>query len=78
MMYNKLEDYLTDDTFIKYVLDGEANKWQELSLGNIQYRDIYDEAIQILLASESVEVCLNNSECNELKNRIFDSLALEN
>ena len=48
MMYLKLEDYLTDDTFIYYVLDGEANKWQELSLGNIQYRDIYDEVRQLL------------------------------
>ncbi len=77
-MYNKLEDYLTDDAFIKYVLDGEANQWQNLSNEDIRYKQIYNEAIQILLASESVEVCLNNSECSELKDRIFGSLALEN
>ncbi len=75
-MYNKIEDYLKDDDFIKYIL-GESNEWDYASKETIDNISLYDEAKQIILAPADIDTDLSSKECEELKMQIFSMLGLE-
>ena len=75
-MYNKIEDYLKDDDFIKYIL-GESKEWDCASKETRDNISLYDEAKQILLAPAEVEMQLSSEEADELKLRILSTLGLE-
>ena len=78
-MLNKVEDFLRDDDFIRFVLNGISDaesKDEVLGKEHSEIQVISDEAKAILLSSSNVESGLSLLEINELKRRIFDSVGI--
>lgn len=79
-MYNKVEDFLKDDQFIKYVLNEapeSALYWKEILGEHSELLKVFEEAKFILLAPEDVKIDLESSEKDELKQRIFATLEID-
>ncbi|MCD7926723.1 hypothetical protein [Bacteroidaceae bacterium] len=79
-VYNRVEDFLKDDDFIKYVLDAApetASHWEELLEEHTEQLKVFEEAKMVLLASENMEYMMSPSEQGELKQRIFATLNIE-
>ena len=69
-VYSKVEDFLKDDDFIKYVLDDapeSAFHWDKL----------LKEHAELLVSDEAMEV-MTLSEERKLKHRIFTTLEINN
>ena len=80
-MYNKVEDFLKDDDFIRYVLDAapeNTSVWEEFLRGHAELLEVFEEAKEILLASEDVTDTMSLSDKRELKQRIFTTLEISN
>ena len=76
-MYSKVEDFLKDDDFIKFVLDAApetASRWSKFLGEHAELLEVFEEAKKVLLASE--EVITSLEKC-ELKQRIFITLKIE-
>lgn len=77
IMYNKVEDYLRDDDFIRYALDGCSEyeqHWEECGRSKIDsISTAFNKAIHIL---QNLDNCtlLNDEEIAILKSRIFKTL----
>ena len=77
-VYSKVEDFLKDDDFIKYVLDDApetASRWSKLLKEHAELLEVFEEAGKILMASE--EEVITSIEKWELKQRIFTTLKIE-
>ena len=73
-MYNNVEDYLKDENFIKFILGDTTHNWNETLPKQAECLKAYDEARQILLASEDVDTEFTLQEKDELKKQIFNLL----
>lgn len=77
---NTLEDFLKDDSFIRYVL-GESmedeSAWKTFCKRCPESEEIFEEAKSVLLAPLDVDAGISLSEKQELKDRIFESLKVE-
>ena len=73
-MYSKVEDFLKDDDFIKYVLDDapeSAFHWDKLLKEHA-------ELLKVLLVSDEAMEVMTLSEERKLKHRIFTTLEINN
>ena len=80
-VYSKVEDFLKDDDFIKYVLDvapETASHWRELLKEHTEQLKVFEEAKKVLLVSEETMEGMAPSEEKELKHRIFTTLEINN
>lgn len=77
IMYNTVEEYLVDDDFIKYVLDGEMNEWSEIVQKANVRSDVLERAKRILLATDDVVSDFDKQDSKELKQRVFTTLGLQ-
>lgn len=78
-VYSKVEDFLKDDEFIKYVLDAapeSASRWSELWKGHAELLNIFKEARSVILDSEEKEE-MTLMEKRDLKQRIFTTLNIK-
>lgn len=78
-VYNRVEDFLKDDKFIRAVLchsSLSADYLRKLKEENEGCAESYEEAMQILLAEKVDRPILTDEECRELKIRIFKTLAI--
>lgn len=78
-VYNKVEDFLKDDDFIKYVLDvapESASFWEKLLKGHAELLKVFEEAKSVILASGDMEERMSPFEKNELKQRVFTTLEI--
>lgn len=78
-VYSKVEDFLKDDEFIKYVLDDapeSASHWSELWKGHAELLNIFKEARSVILDSEEIEE-MTLMEKRDLKQRIFTTLNIK-
>lgn len=78
-VYSKVEDFLKDDEFIKYVLDAapeSASRWSELWKGHAELLNIFKEARSVILDSEEIEE-MTLMEKRDLKQRIFTTLNIK-
>lgn len=79
-VYSKVEDFLKDDEFIKYVLDAApelASRWSELLKGHAELLKVFKEARSVILASEETEEKMTLVEERKLKQRIFTTLNIK-
>lgn len=79
-VYSKVEDFLKDDEFIKYVLDAapeSASRWSELLRERAELLKVFKEAETVLLASEEKGKEMTLKEKIELKQRIFTTLNIK-
>lgn len=77
--FDKVEDFLKDDSFINYVLGVSDNieKWNGLFRTNDKRLNaIAEQAKEILLAPFDVEIELPQSEAELLKSRIIKSIGI--
>lgn len=73
-MYSKVEDFLKDDDFIKYVLDDApemAFHWDKLLKEHAELLKVFEEAKNVLLVSDEAMEVMTLSEERKLKHRIF-------
>ena len=73
-MYSKVEDFLKDDDFIKYVLDDapeSAFHWDKLLKEHAELLKVFEEAKNVLLVSDEAMEVMTLSEERKLKHRIF-------
>lgn len=78
-VYSKVEDFLMDDDFIKYVLDMSpelAFRWESLLRRQSELFGIYEEAKAVLLAPADVGISMTQAENEDLKRRIFTTLEI--
>lgn len=78
-VYSKVEDFLMDDDFIKYVLDmspESASRWETLLRRQSELFGIYEEAKSILLAPIGIEIDMHQTENEKLKQCIFATLQI--
>lgn len=77
IMYNRVEDYLSDDDFIRYAIDGCSDNEQHwIDCGNSQSVSVsmaFKKAFHII---QNLDNCtlLSEEEIRILKNRIFKTL----
>lgn len=79
-VFYKVEDFLKDDEFIKYVLTeapGQILYWETLLMEHPELRKVFEEAKAILLAPEDIEVEMTQFEKDALKRSIFADLEIE-
>lgn len=79
-VYSKVEDFLKDDEFIKYVLDAapkSASRWSELLRERAELLKIFKEARSFLLSSEEIKEGMTLAEKRKLKQRIFTTLNIK-
>lgn len=79
-VYKRVEDFLKDDKFIKYVLDAApeiASYWKKFLEEHTELLTVFEEARSMLLASEKRMQTLSPFEVEELKQRIFITLKIE-
>lgn len=79
VVYSKVEDFLKDDDFIKYVLGDApetAARWEELIREHAELLEVLEEAKEVLLAPVELMDVMEPSEEKELKHRIFATLEL--
>lgn len=80
-VYSKVEDFLKDDNFIKYVLNDApemAAHWSSLLQEHAELLKAFEEAKKVLLAVEGAMEVMTPSEEKELKQRIFTTLEINN
>lgn len=80
-VYSKVEDFLKDDDFIKYVLDAApktASPWSKLLKEHAELLKVFEKAKEVLLASEEMMEVMTPSEERKLKHRIFTTLEINN
>lgn len=80
-VYSKVEDFLKDDDFIKYVLDDApemAFYWDKLLKEHAELLKVFEEAKDALLASDETAEVMTLSEERKLKQRIFTTLEINN
>ena len=80
-MYSKVEDFLKDDDFIKYVLDDapeSAFHWDKLLKEHAELLKVFEEAKNVLLVSDEAMEVMTLSEERKLKHRIFTTLEINN
>ena len=80
-VYSKVEDFLKDDDFIKYVLDAApetASHWSKLLKEHAELLKVFEEAKSVLVASEEIMEVMTPSEERVLKHRIFTTLEINN
>ena len=78
-VYSKVEDFLMDDDFIKYVLDmspESASRWESLLWRQSELFGIFEEAKSILLAPADIGIDMTQIENEGLKRRIFTTLEI--
>jgi len=78
-MYSKVEDFLKDDDFIKYVLDDApemAFHWDKLLKEHAELLKVFEEAKNVLLVSDNMKQAMLEYEKSELKQRIFTTLEI--
>ncbi|RHC25866.1 hypothetical protein DW857_01725 [Phocaeicola vulgatus] len=78
-MYSKVEDFLKDDDFIKYVLDDApemAFHWDKLLKEHAELLKVFEEAKNVLLVSDETMEVMTLSEERKLKHRIFTTLKI--
>lgn len=78
-MYSKVEDFLKDDDFIKYVLDDapeSAFHWDKLLKEHAELLKVFEEAKNVLLVSDNMKQAMLEYEKSELKQRIFTTLEI--
>ncbi len=78
-MYSKVEDFLKDDDFIKYVLDDapeSAFHWNKLLKEHAELLKVFEEAKNVLLVSDEAMEVMTLSEERKLKHRIFTTLEI--
>ncbi len=76
-IYNKVEDYLWDDGFVKAVLcHSPLSSFYFDKVENAHGSQIMKEACEILLMENSEVQALHENECIFLKKRIFKTLGL--
>ena len=78
-MYSKVEDFLKDDDFIKYVLDDapeSAFHWDKLLKEHAELLKVFEEAKNVLLVSDETMEVMTLSEERKLKHRIFTTLEI--
>lgn len=78
-VYSKVEDFLKDDDFIKYVLDDApemAFHWDKLLKGHAELLKVFEEAKNVLLVSDNMKQAMLEYEKSELKQRIFTTLEI--
>ncbi len=78
-MYSKVEDFLKDDDFIKYVLDDapeSAFHWDKLLKEHAELLKVFEEAKNVLLVSdEAMEVMtLSRNQTNTCCVRIISCI----
>lgn len=79
-VYSKVEDFLKDDGFIKYVLDDapeSASHWSELWKGHAELLNVFKEAKSVILDPEEIEEGMTLMEKRKLKQRIFTTLNIK-
>lgn len=79
-VYSKVEDFLKDDEFIKYVLDAApelASRWSELLKGHAELLKVFREARSVILDLEEIEEGMTLMEKRKLKQRIFTTLNIK-
>ena len=79
--YSKVEDFLKDDDFSKYVLDDApemAFYWDKLLKEHAELLKVFEEAKDALLASDETAEVMTLSEERKLKQRIFTTLEINN
>lgn len=79
-VYSKVEDFLKDDEFIKYVLDAapkSASHWSELLKGRAELLKVFREARSVILELEEIEEEMTLMEKRKLKQRIFTTLNIK-
>ena len=80
-VYSKVEDFLKDDDFIKYVLDvapETASHWSKLLKEHAELLKVFEEAKSVLVVSEEIMEVMTPSEEKVLKHRIFTTLEINN
>lgn len=80
-VYSKVEDFLKDDDFIKYVLDDapeSAFHWDKLLKEHAELLKVFEEAKNVLLVSDEAMEVMTLSEERKLKHRIFTTLEINN
>ena len=80
-VYSKVEDFLKDDDFIKYVLDDApemAFHWDKLLKEHAELLKVFEEAKNVLLVSDNMKQAMLEYEKSELKQRIFTTLEINN
>ena len=78
-VYSKVEDFLKDDDFIKYVLDDApemAFHWDKLLKEHAELLKVFEEAKNVLLVSDNMKQAMLEYEKSELKQRIFTTLEI--
>lgn len=76
-MYSKVKDFLTDDSFINYVLgvtSQSAFAWESYFEEHPEEKADAEEAKEILLAQDNVSCGFTVTECHNLKDRIISSI----
>lgn len=79
-MLNTVEDFLKDDSFIRYALDGSKKKdsdWDIYYEKHPENRDAFEEAKAVLLAPSDIDSGLLLSEKEDLKNWILESIEVK-
>ena len=79
-MLNTVEDFLKDDSFIRYVLDRSKEKdsdWDIYYEKHPENRDAFEEAKAVLLAPSDIDSGLFLSEKEDLKNWILESIEVK-
>ena len=69
-VYSKVEDFLKDDDFIKYVLDDapeSAFHWDKLLKEHAELLKVFEEAKNVLLVSDEAMEVMTLSEERKLK-----------
>lgn len=77
--YNRVEDFLWDDGFVKAVLCHSllsSSYLEKLKVENAHSFKIMNEASRVLLAKNTDVQALQEDECLCLKQRIFNTLGL--
>lgn len=76
-MVSKVKDFLTDESFIDYVLGVSsklASQWEAYFKMHPECIVEAEEAKAILLAPADVDCGFSKDECNDLKDRIISSI----
>lgn len=77
-MYNdKVGDFLRDDSFIRYILEKsheDSIQWEAHLSKNVRNKKYAEEAIAILQAPADVKTGFADSECEELKIRVLNTI----
>ena len=79
-VYKRVEDFLKDDDFIRYVPDAAPeipSCWKKFLEEHTELLKVFEEARSVLLASEETTELLSLPEKEELKQRIFMTLRIK-